>query len=204
MTVGSIAREFLADKSAPFGRVVLKQTHLVFFSSVLLWFLACSKPEEPERVTLTDFALEDVNPRSATYGELIGPSYYEGKVSAYYFGDAGGEICQRRFGVLNDLYNQLIAEGVYDVKIMGVNGIEYAAHDKSKMISGRVLPWTQDTEAEDAWKEWNVTIRGFFILDASGQFLDKLNLTLFDPDPSYGGGVNYQILKSMLMDARGP
>ena len=36
-----------------------------------------------------DFSLEDINPNSPTYGSLIGPSYYNGNVSSYYFGDQG-------------------------------------------------------------------------------------------------------------------
>lgn len=88
MTAGSIVRGFLADYPLLLSRVYLKRTYLIFFSSVLL-LSTCSKPEGPEKVTLTDFALKDINPRSATYGELIGPSYYEGNVSGYYFGDAG-------------------------------------------------------------------------------------------------------------------
>lgn len=37
----------------------------------------------------TDFSLEDVNPNSPSYRQLVGPSNYEGNVSAYYFGDQG-------------------------------------------------------------------------------------------------------------------
>ncbi|MAG21383.1 MAG: hypothetical protein QGG85_02420 [Candidatus Marinimicrobia bacterium] len=79
----------MADYLLPLSRVYLKRTNHIFFFSVLLLLSACSKPDGPEKVTLTDFALKDINPRSVTYGEFIGPSYYEGNVSAYYFGDAG-------------------------------------------------------------------------------------------------------------------
>jgi hypothetical protein len=33
-----------------------------------------------------DFALEDLNPASPTFGEAIGPSYFRGEASAWYFG----------------------------------------------------------------------------------------------------------------------
>ena len=36
-----------------------------------------------------DFSLEDINPNSPSYGSLIGPSFYNGYVSSYYFGDQG-------------------------------------------------------------------------------------------------------------------
>ena len=87
---------------------------------------------------------------------------------------------------------------------MGINAVAFAEHGHGGMIGGRVLPWAQDKEEENVWESWQVEIRDFFVLDATGQFFDIINLTLFDPDPSYGGGINYQILKSMLLDARGP
>jgi hypothetical protein len=40
-------------------------------------------------VALPDFSLPDVNPNSATLGQNIGPSFYAGKVSAYYFTNPG-------------------------------------------------------------------------------------------------------------------
>ena len=36
-----------------------------------------------------DFSLEDINPNSPSYSSLIGPSFYNGNVSSYYFGDQG-------------------------------------------------------------------------------------------------------------------
>jgi hypothetical protein len=38
---------------------------------------------------LPDFALPDLNPNSTTVGQNIGPSFYSGQVSAYYFADPG-------------------------------------------------------------------------------------------------------------------
>jgi hypothetical protein len=40
-------------------------------------------------VALPDFSLPDLNPNSATLGQNIGPSFYSGKVSAYYFTNPG-------------------------------------------------------------------------------------------------------------------
>jgi hypothetical protein len=39
--------------------------------------------------TLPDFTLPDLNPNSATVGQNVGPSFYSGQVSAYYFADPG-------------------------------------------------------------------------------------------------------------------
>ena len=43
--------------------------------------------EGPE--VMPDFVLEDINPESEYYGQDIGPSFFEGQVSGYYFGKAG-------------------------------------------------------------------------------------------------------------------
>ena len=34
-------------------------------------------------------------------------------------------MCKNRFGILDDLYNELIAEGIDDVKMIGINGYQY-------------------------------------------------------------------------------
>jgi hypothetical protein len=40
-------------------------------------------------VVLPDFSRPDLNPNSATLGQNVGPSFYSGKVSAYYFANPG-------------------------------------------------------------------------------------------------------------------
>jgi|TARA_B100000809_G_scaffold3764_3_gene4045 hypothetical protein len=52
---------------------------------------ACGLEDQTNSQSLqyVDFSLADVNPNSPTYGSLIGPSYYNGNVSSYYFGDQG-------------------------------------------------------------------------------------------------------------------
>jgi len=56
-------------------------------------FAACSKDDDPVvpdpgPVPVPDFALEDVNPTSATYGQAVSPRDQLEKVSAWYFGHA--------------------------------------------------------------------------------------------------------------------
>ena len=36
-----------------------------------------------------DFVLEDINPASEYFGQNIGPSFFDGQVSIYYFGKQG-------------------------------------------------------------------------------------------------------------------
>jgi len=56
----------------------------------LLTFVACSKKNPTgSNPSIFDFSLEDLNPNSPTYQQLIGPSTYQGEVSGYYFANQG-------------------------------------------------------------------------------------------------------------------
>ena len=62
---------------------------LIFFCLLVL-IPACELGnKENNRNEYTNFSLEDINPHSSTFGNLIGPSFYIGNASGYYFGDQG-------------------------------------------------------------------------------------------------------------------
>ena len=72
-------------------------------------------------------------------------------------------MCRHRFGVLNDLHNELVAEGITDIHIMGMNGFQYINDSNGCMMCNqpdlcsnceetRHLPWTQDY-GNDIWDE---------------------------------------------------
>ena len=91
-------------------------------------------------------------------------------------------MCRHRFGVLNDLYNDLVSEGIDDVKIMGINGYQYINDSYSCMICDeecetcsepRILPWTQDLDTDedengDIWEDWDITLRDLVIVGRDG------------------------------------
>jgi|TARA_B100000678_G_scaffold127227_1_gene106531 hypothetical protein len=61
-----------------------------FFYGILALTAACElNDQENNQPQYIDFSLEDINPNSATHGSMIGPSFYSGNVSGYYFGDQG-------------------------------------------------------------------------------------------------------------------
>ena len=61
-----------------------------FFYGILALTAACElNDQENNQPQYIDFSLEDINPNSATHGSMIGPSFYGGDVSGYYFGDQG-------------------------------------------------------------------------------------------------------------------
>ncbi len=60
--------------------------------TTLLLMVGCGAPSLgdfqrlPPEAPRPDFALEDVNPASATLGQTLGPVGHRGSVSAWYFG----------------------------------------------------------------------------------------------------------------------
>jgi len=125
-------------------------------------------------------------------------------------------MCRSRFGILNNLYNELISEGINDVEIIGINGFQYIDDSYSCMICDdecttcgepRILPWTQDIDENeddqgDVWREWGVTLRDFVIVGRDGQELARINLTYNNPDPDSTCGENYETIKNLILSFR--
>ena len=112
------------------------------------------------------------------------------------------------------MYNELVNEGITDVKMKGINGYQYIDDSIDCMMctdectsstcdSGpRILPWTQDyddglnctennqdlcyadDEASDVWDLWDASLRDFMILDRNGNEFARVNLTYNNPDPT--------------------
>ena len=123
-------------------------------------------------------------------------------------------MCRARFGILNDMNDELIDMGITDVNIIGVNGYQYLDDNISCMIcsvectsstcdsGSRILPWVQDyddglncqglneglceegDETSDVWDSWNALLRDFVILDRNGVEFARINLTYNNPDPN--------------------
>ena len=66
-----------------------------------------------------DFSLEDLNPTSDYYGDYIGTSFFEGKITLNYFGYFTWGTCTARFGQLNDLYDSFKEQGL-PVELIGI------------------------------------------------------------------------------------
>ena len=140
-------------------------------------------------------------------------------------------MCRARFGVLNDLYQELLDEGINDVKFMGVNGFDYITDSYSCMICDdpdscsncsnvNIIPWAQDLddganclnenedlcqaddEDGDVWDMWDILLRDFVILDRQGRLIAKINLTYNNPDPNSTCGENYDTIKNLILNAR--
>ena len=140
-------------------------------------------------------------------------------------------MCRHRFGVLNDLYEEILSEGITDVKFMGINGYDYIDDSYTCMICDvpedcsscddfNIIPWAQDLddglncaseneglcypndEDGDVWDLWDILLRDFIILDRSGKLVARINLTYTNPDPNSTCGENYQTIKNLILNAR--
>ena len=140
-------------------------------------------------------------------------------------------MCRARFGVLNDLYLELLSEGIDDVKFMGINGFNYINDSFNCMICDdlencsncddiNTIPWTQDLDDGqncldqnqelcepndgngDVWDIWNVILRDLIILNREGKLVAKINLTYNNPDPTSTCGENYDTIKNLILNAR--
>ena len=85
----------------------------------------------------------------------------------------------------------------------------------------RYLPWVQDLDDDDndeiwddedndllpdetygdVWESWEITLRDMVVLDRNGNYITRLNLTSFNPDPAALGECtdNYDTIKQLIL-----
>jgi len=147
-----------------------------------------------------DFSLEDINPLSDTYEQLIGPSYFaENLVVLGFFHEYWGS-CRARFGLLNDIYLDIVSENIVDVKIIGIGKDQYTS-SLDGMINGRVLPWVQDSSSNnyEVWSNFEANQRDVFFINIDGQIDTSFNITSYNP--SNPDDVIY--IKELILSFRG-
>ena len=147
-----------------------------------------------------DFSLEDINPLSDTYEQLIGPSYFaENLVVLGFFHEYWGS-CRARFGLLNDIYLDIVSENIVDVKIIGIGKDQYSS-SLDGMINGRVLPWVQDSSSNnyEVWSNFEANQRDIFFINIDGQIDTSFNITSYNP--SNPDDVIY--IKELILSFRG-
>ncbi len=129
-----------------------------------------------------DFSLEDINPLSDTYEKHIGPSYFAGNMVVLGFFHEYWGSCRARFGLLNDIYLDLVSENVDDVKIIGIGKDQYTS-SLDGMINSRILPWVQDTSSADyvVWSNFEANQRDIFFIGTDGQIDTSFNITPYNP-----------------------
>lgn len=83
------------------------------------------------------------------------------------------------------------------VEILGVNRISDEAYNSLVQRPSNILPWLQDTQAQDVWERWAIDYRDVLILDAFNRPITRYNLTAND----LLSPAKRQALKQLLLDA---
>ena len=148
---------------------------LLFFAT---GFFGCS-PDNGEiagpNEVVYDYSLTDINSSSATYGENIGPGYFENQLTVHYFGHQYWGTCTARVGQLNALYANLVSEGINNVKIIAIGKEQYSG-DNSNWILGNSIPIVADPSPNTLWTSWGASQWDVFFLDSSGEFITDFNI----------------------------
>ena len=70
--------------------------------------------------------------------------------------------------------------------------------DTGDIGEGDGLP---DESYGDVWESWDITLRDLVVLDRDGNYITKINLTSFNPDPTALGECtdNYDTIKQLIL-----
>jgi thiol-disulfide isomerase/thioredoxin len=139
----------------------------------------------PPGQRVADVSLNDVNPTSASYDEMVSPRDHLGHASAWYFAASTCTYCRWQYEHLDDIQRELDAQHPnLGIAILAVNRTGYEAKVEAMAALGDI-PLLQDTREEDCWHKWYVEYRDVIILDGDNHPFFTYNLTdndLADPD----------------------
>ena len=76
----------------------------------------------------------------------------------------------------------------------GVDGIP----DTGDLGEGDGLP---DENYGDVWESWDISLRDLVFIDRDGNYISRINLTSFNPDPTALGECtdNYETIKQLIL-----
>ncbi len=140
-----------------------------------------------------DYSLIDINPSSESYGDTVGTSFFENKVTIHYFGAFTWGTCTARFGQLNDIYNNLKAQNL-PVELVGI-GKDY--QNPANWLNGNNAPICADENPYPIWNNWNAAQRDLFLLDQQGNLVFKQNITSGLPEDFNNSILNLINLRTM-------
>ncbi len=121
------------------------------------------------------FALEDLNSTSSTYGDVIGPSTWDGQIRLFYFStNEQWNTCVSRFASLNNIYNDYLDTPI-DVIVIGIGGNNNIP--VNQITTSNNLPWVKENSNCNIWDEWDASNRDLYIMDLNGAIVLEQNLT---------------------------
>lgn len=143
-----------------------------------------------------DFALQDLNPGSATYLETVSPRDHMQHATAWYFGASTSSYCRSQLGYLETMMAEIENEGhAMPIRIAGVNEPGAEAGNDAFTV-GLGVPWLQDTAEEMAGASWGAEHFDLVIVDPGNVEVAVYSLIEYDlSDP-----VNYETIKQALAE----
>ena len=127
-----------------------------------------------------DYSLVDINPTSDTYEDSVGTSYFEETITLHYFGYFTWGTCTARFEQLNELYNNIVSEGL-PIRLIGVGKSSYIS-GLSNWTNGNNSAVCSDESPFQVWSDWSANQRDLFMLDIDGNLILHQNVTSGLPD----------------------
>ncbi len=122
-----------------------------------------------------DYLLEDINSSSLSYGNQIGPTYFENQITLNYFGHFNWGTCSARFGQLNDIVNDLKSQ-YYPVELIGI-GKESHINNLGNWTNNNNTPVCSDKSPFPIWTGWSASQRELYILDQNMELVFRQNIT---------------------------
>ena len=130
------------------------------------------------------YSLEDINTSSNYYGTNLSPSEFDGQITLHYFGHQNWGTCSARVGDLNSLYNDLLNEGINNVKIIAIGKSQYQNYN-GNWINNNDIPVLLDPAPYETWENWGAGQRDLFFLDSNGNYYADFNITTWNYDNVY-------------------
>ena len=137
-----------------------------------------------------DYSLEDVNSSSDSFGQNIGPSFFDGQVTLHYFGHFNWGLCSTRFGQLDDLVNDLNSDGYSSVQLIGIGKSTHSSSLNNWTGSNNESVCI-DPSPFSTWSDWGASQRDLIVLDTNGNVIF---------DQSVSGGIP-STLAQLVIDA---
>ena len=132
-----------------------------------------TKPDPCDNPML--FMLQDLNTTSSTYGDIVGPTTWEGQIRLFYFSsNEQWGTCVSRFDSLNDIYNDYLNSNT-SIQVIGVgknNGTPV-----NDITASNNLPWVKENSECDVWSTWQASNRDLYIMNSEGEIIEQISLT---------------------------
>ena len=132
-----------------------------------------------------NYTLQDINPNSSTYGEIITPSIFNNQITLHYFGHQDWDACTARVGQLNDLYQDLLDNEIVNVRIVAIGKGGSYENSNSNWINNTSMPILIDPVSYEVWESWGAGQRDLYFLDSGGNYINDFNITSWNYNQIY-------------------